>query len=315
MMIRRFIITFLLPLFVLGCSGERVEGRGSDTEDWWDKLPRAEWGQYEQVLSDTPWFEIYKIRPDVYAIYEPGQFEEVISFLIIGSEAALLFDTGLGIADIKAAAAALTDKPVSVLNSHSHYDHIGGNHQFEFIHGLDTDYGMERQAGLPHDKVAEYVSPAWLNPNITAPGFSADHYAVKPYAIGYTVKDGTVLDLGNRAVEVLHIPGHSPDSIALYDRANAQLYVGDTFYLAPLYAHLDGSDLAQYTITARRLAKLAPNLKDVMTAHNVPIVSPDYLIDMDKAFTAIERGEAEFKKSDGALEYEFGGFSVITPKP
>ena len=310
----RFFTCLFIPLLLLGCSGERVEGRGGDTDKWWSSLPRAEWAAYERVLPETPWFEVYKIRPGVFAIYEPGQFEEVISFLIIGDQRALLFDTGLGIGDMKAVTAALTDKPVTVLNSHSHYDHIGGNHQFTDIHGLETEFGLRRQAGISHEKAAEYVAPVWMHPDITAPGVSPDHYAIKPYALAEIVKDGDVIDLGNRALQVLHIPGHSPDSLALYDRHNGHLYVGDTFYPAPLYAHLEGSDVVQYAITARRLAMLVPNLKDVMTAHNVPIVSPDYLTELDAAFSAIERGDADFEKSDGAREYKFEGFSIITPQ-
>jgi hypothetical protein len=58
-----------------------VQNRGSDTANWWDALPRPEWTQYERVAVDDDWFEVYHIIHGVYAIYEPGQFEEVISLL------------------------------------------------------------------------------------------------------------------------------------------------------------------------------------------------------------------------------------------
>ena len=92
-----------------GCSGERqagVENRGSDTQRWWDALPRAQWAQFERLPSEQDWFEVYRLRETIYAIYEPGQFEEVISFLIVGRRLALLFDTGLGMGDIHAIAIA-----------------------------------------------------------------------------------------------------------------------------------------------------------------------------------------------------------------
>lgn len=85
-----------------------------------------------------------RVQPDVLAIYEPGQFEEVISYLIIGDQRALLFDTGLGIGNIRSVVDPLTELPVLVLNSHSHYDHIGGNHLFERIYGPDYPYALTR---------------------------------------------------------------------------------------------------------------------------------------------------------------------------
>ena len=91
----------------------RLKGRGANTANWWDALPRQEWSAFERVLDDDPWFEVYRIFPDTYAIYEPGQFEEVISFLIIGETRALLFDTGLGVAAIQPIIASLTDLDVT----------------------------------------------------------------------------------------------------------------------------------------------------------------------------------------------------------
>jgi len=296
-------------------TSDNIEGRGSKAQAWYDNLPRAEWAEYEQVLEDTEWFEIYKIRPGTFAIYEPGQFEETISFLILGAERALLFDTGIGVGDIKAVVTQLTDLPVTVVNSHAHYDHIGGNHQFKDILCLNTDYGRKRQKGLPKNEAAEFIQPAWLGYKDLPANFNRNTYSIKPYKISGPVTDGDVIDLGGRSLKVIHLPGHSPDSIALLDNEAQDLYVGDIFYLAPLYAHLEGSDMSAYQASANRLAALAPVLDDVMTAHNVPIVSPEYLIKMRSGFNAIQSGDAEFIITDGAREYDFGDFSIITSDP
>lgn len=304
----------LASLIVVACSpAERVEGRGSDTKNWWDDLPRSEWSAFERVNAETPWFEIYKVRPNVYAIYEPNQFEEAISFLIVGELKALLFDTGSGVGDIKEVVENLTDKPITVLNSHGHYDHTGGNHQFENVIGVANAYAQSRAKGLPHSEVAEFVTEAWFRPGMMPADFSPEAFSIKPYKFDSFVMDGENIELGGRTLEVLFIPGHSPDSTALLDRANRQLYIGDTFYMAPLYAHLEGSNMAQYKETANRLAALAPDITDLMTAHNVPIVSADYLIDMKKAFDSIESGQTPYKMSDGAREYRFDGFSILAP--
>ena len=72
---------------------EQVQNRGAGKDNWWDKLPRPEWAAFERIEQDQEWFEVYLVADGIYAIYEPGQFEEVMSFLILGDDNALLFDT------------------------------------------------------------------------------------------------------------------------------------------------------------------------------------------------------------------------------
>jgi len=124
-----------------------VQNRGADKDNWWDNLPRPEWSAYAKIDVDDDWFDVYRIDDEIYAIYEPGQFEEVISFLIIGGDFALMFDTGLGIGDIRNVVDQLTDLNVVVLNSHTHYDHIGGNHLFDTIYGTSLKYTQNRSLG------------------------------------------------------------------------------------------------------------------------------------------------------------------------
>lgn len=289
-----------------------VAGRGANKAQWWDALPRAEWQVFERVLPATDWFEIYRVLPDVYAIYEPGQFEEVISFLVVGADRALLFDTGLGVGSIRLVVEQLTDKEVLVINSHGHYDHIGGNHEFSSIAGVNVAYARDRTSGMPAEDVAQYLRGEWVWLPLPE-GFDREKYRIRPYRITATVADGDVIELGSRNLEVLLTPGHSPDSLCLLDRENRLLLTGDTFYLAPLYGHLDGSDVAQYRATAKRLAELQPRVDYLLTAHNVPLVGSDYLVRMRDAFDAIENGAQNFVETDGAHEYDFEDFSVIVP--
>src|SRR5713101_2517752 len=69
--------------------------------DWCKALPRPEYKSLQRVLENDPWFEVYKVAPGVFAIYEPHQAEETISYLIVGHKQALLFDTGMGISNIR----------------------------------------------------------------------------------------------------------------------------------------------------------------------------------------------------------------------
>lgn len=131
--------------------------------EWCKKLPRPAYNKLERIPSADAWFEVYKIRPGVFAIYEPRQLEEVISYLIIGGDKAVLFDTGMGISNIQAVVAGLTKLPVSVVNSHTHNDHVGDNWRFSDVYGMDTDFTRAnargskktRKRNLPQRKFAE----------------------------------------------------------------------------------------------------------------------------------------------------------------
>ena len=315
----------LLAVVAVGCGrgGERepvvaanqqVVNRGEGKDEWWEALPRAAWSSFRRIEQSQEWFEVYEIRPGVLAIYEPGQFEEVISYLIVGSERALLFDTGLGIGDIRRLTGELTDREVVVLNSHTHYDHVGGNHAFDRVYGTDLDYTRRHAAGRPHDEVAEFVGTGWIwKP--TPAGFSAAGYRSLPFAVTDVVEDGQVLSLGDVELEVLLTPGHAPDSLCLLDRARGLLFTGDTFYPATLYAHLEASTFAEYERTAARLAALADRVETVLPAHNEPTMAPSQLVALRDAFAAMRRGEAEYVLTDGNREYGFDGFSILVSDP
>ncbi len=321
---RQHIILLLACVFtVTGClrpantsapesdQAAQVQNRGSGTDNWWNALPRPEWSAFEKIDQDVDWFEVYRVADGIFAIYEPGQFEEVISFLIEGEEQALLFDTGLGIGDMRRVVDQLTSLPVIVLNSHTHYDHIGGNYQFKTIYALDTDYTKARAQGSSTEDVAEFLSEGWVWKDLP-PGFDAAAYRSHPFSISRIVAEGDRIELGGRSLEILETPGHAPDSICLIDRENRLLFTGDTFYLAPLYTHIPAANFDDYVRSAARLAGLAGNIDSALTSHNVPVVDGSYMTALGAAFEDIRSGRAtNYTESDGNYEYQFDGFSVI----
>jgi ribonuclease BN (tRNA processing enzyme) len=126
--------------------------------DWCKPLPRPEYRSLQRVLPNESWFEVYKVSPGVFAIYEPHQSEETISYLIVGTKQALLFDTGMGIADIHKVVSQLTPRPIVVLNSHTHDDHVGGNWQFNFVYSMDTDFTRANAKGS-REAAQEEIAP------------------------------------------------------------------------------------------------------------------------------------------------------------
>lgn len=289
----------------------QVRNRGANTDNWWDALPRPEWSAYEKIEQSEDWFEVYRVDDGIYAIYEPGQFEEVMSFLITGEEFALMFDTGLGIGNIRRVVDQLTDLDVVVLNSHTHYDHIGGNYRFDTIYGLDTEYTKRSALGSPPEAVAEFLQEGWVWKPLPK-GFSKSDYQSHAFTISKFVGEGDQIDIGGRVLEILETPGHAPDSICLIDRKNRILLTGDSFYLAPLYTHIPGGSFDDYAKTAARLSGLAGSIDRALTSHNVPVVDASYMTALGQAFADIQSGAAtDFTITDGLREYQFDGFSVI----
>ncbi len=283
-------------------------------DPWWKALPRPSWGRFQKIEQSQGWFEVYQVQPGLYALYEPGQGEEVISYLIVGSKKAILFDTGLGIGDMKKLASEITPLELIVINSHSHFDHVGGNYQFQEIYGMDTSFTKENSKGKTVEEMKEVVTEeAIWKP--TPAGFSAKDFVGKPFAITKTLHNGDRFDIGGRKLEVILTPGHTPDSLCLLDRENRLLFTGDTFYPGPLYAFLPGSDVNQYLQSAALLDGLKKDIDYLLPAHNETLQPPAYLSRMHAAFLSLQAGKGSFTEKDGTREYKFEGFSIIVKAP
>ena len=257
--------------------------------EWCRALPRPEYKTLERVSISDPWFEVYKVAPGVFAIYEPHQSEETISYLITGSKSALLFDTGMGISDLKKVVGELTRLPIIVLNSHTHDDHVGDNWQFATVYAMDTDFTRKNAQGSTQD-AQEEIAPDQICGALPQ-GFNPKTYATRPWKITKYVHDGDHLDLGGRTIEVLATPGHTPDAISLLDRANGLLFTGDTYYPATIWLYRPETDFKAYDASIRRLAALAPHIKTVLGAHNIPVAPPSVLARLVTAFEAVRDGK------------------------
>ena len=278
--------------------------------DWCKPLPRPEYKALERVLANEPWFEVYKVAPAVFAIYEPHQAEETISYLIVGHKQAVLFDTGMGIDNIRNVISRLTSRPIVVLNSHTHDDHVGGNWQFNFVYGMDTAFTRNNAKGSREDAQEEITPdqicgdlPKSLNPKT---------YATKPWHVSLFVHDGFKINLGGRTLEIISTPGHTPDSIALIDRENGLLFTGDTYYPAPIWLFRPETDFDAYVKSVKRLAELAPEIKLVLGAHNIPVADPSVLPRLVTAFETVRAGKVVQQKSDGGKTlYTIDGISFL----
>jgi len=281
---------------------------------WCRALPRPEYKSLDRVATSDPWFEVYKPALNVFAIYEPHQSEEVISYLIVGEKRALLFDTGMGISDIKKVTTELTNLPIIVLNSHTHDDHVGGNWEFSTIYGMDTDFTRKNARGSREDAQAE-ITPDQICGTLPS-GFDARAYATRPWRITAYTHDGDRFDLGGRTIEVIATPGHTPDAISLLDRAKGLLFTGDTYYPAPIWLFRPETNLDAYASSIRRLAALAPQVRLVLGAHNIPVASPAVLARLVPAFDIVRAGKiSSAPESPGRVLYKVDDISFLMREP
>lgn len=283
--------------------------------EWCRELPRPEYKNLELVDAHSSWFEVYRIRPGVFAIYEPHQFEEVISYLILGKRRALLFDTGLGVGAMSQLVRQLTLLPISVLNSHTHFDHTGGNAELaDILHAdimnQDVPFARTNAQGQSNVYSRDALAPARLCGPLPA-GVTPTSYSIRPWPVSHGIKDGEHIALGDRDLEIIFTPGHTPDSLCLLDRKNGLLFTGDTFYLGPIYLFTPETDFTAYARSVNKLARLTPSLKLLLPGHNVPVAEPAYLLRLHDAVEKVNSGAIKPLVIEGRREYRFDHFSLL----
>ena len=316
--------TSLVMLFVLGIGIPTScdHNIGTENYSWCDETLRPELGAHEELTTSRSWFKVFGVGNGVFAILEPYNFQEIVSYLIIGNQRALLFDTGMGMDSMSLLIEELTDLPVTVINSHTHYDHIGSNHEFDHILGVDTAYTHNwSNNGWGHEAVRHEVAPdAFCSTHL--PHLDTAKYQIFPYEINEFVKDGQEIDLGERIIKVLFTPGHTPDAISLYDKENGYLWTGDTFYEGTIWLFFEGTDLDAYHSSITKMASLSTGLKSIFPGHNLPISDPQLLPDFVERFEMIINGDKSpnvgedfgHPEDDRAAIFDFGMYSFLIRK-
>lgn len=203
------------------------------------------------------WYETRRLDDGVTWIFEPHivEFYRCNIWHLRGRDRDLLVDSGMGVVPLRERIPLLTEKPLLAVASHSHFDHIGAHHEFEerLIHPAEAAFmAAPTRANV---LIEDYVTDAIFTALPPAP-YASTEYRVRAAPATRLIEDGDVLDLGDRRLEVVHTPGHSPGGIALFERATGILFSGDIVYDGPLIEDLVHSDAGDYLRSMRRLLDL-----------------------------------------------------------
>jgi hydroxyacylglutathione hydrolase len=240
----------------------------------------------EAVVWFDDYYTVQKIDERTFAIGEPRYYQFNFNYLILGETRAIIFDAGTGQRDIRAVVESLTDLPLTFIPSHLHYDHIGNEVVFEKTALVDLPHLRQRAVdnrlsltrlehlgevegyGLPELMISE-----WLVPNET-------------------------IDLGNRPLLVLYTPGHTEDSISLFDQESGYLFAGDFLYPGQLYGFLPNSNMGDYLQGAQTIESVSGDSLRVFGAHRdaslgVPELNLETVIRLRKTLNGIRSGALE----------------------
>ncbi|WP_352426051.1 MBL fold metallo-hydrolase [Aminomonas paucivorans] len=281
-------------------------------EAWWKDLPRKAYGELEKVGTFQGWFEVYRVAPGVFALYEDGQFEETLSYLILGKERAVLLDTGDGIGDIRALTEELTDLPVSVVNTHHHIDHVAQNYRFDDVALFDDPYARRAaERGFSHEEAAELIREGLVRKPFPA-GFDPATYHMPPFRVTRWLHQGDEIDLGGRVLEVIHTPGHSSDSICLLDREARLLWTGDLFYTGSVYTYLPGGNLDQFVESYEKILRRWDEYDRLLPSHNEPWVEKELLREAHGLAVQVRSGGGIPQVGAGGVrKYQGSRFALI----
>jgi len=252
-------------------------------------------------VATDPWFSRQDAGEGIWHVSEPhvDSFARCNIWIVPGSTHMLVVDTGMGLVSLRDAEAALFDRPVVAVATHYHFDHVGSLHEFpvrlahragaELLADARAIGGALHRRGFHPKMWAAFLDAGYtftsddLLTALPYAGYDIDSYTVEPCPPTRMLDEGDIVDIGDRAFEVLHLPGHSPDSIGLLDPVRGVLFSGDAVYDGPLIDGGTDGDVDRYVATMERLRSLPVN---VVHGGHEPSFGRDRLVELCDGYIA-----------------------------
>jgi len=212
-----------------------------------------------QIATPETWYESRGLNDGVTWIFEPHikEYYRCNIWHVRGRTRDLLIDSGMGVVSLRAQIPLLSGRPILAVASHTHFDHIGTHHEFaeRAVHPDEADIlARPTRANTVADK---YVANNDIFTQLPPGDWQPLRYDIPPAPATKLLPEGSTVDTGDRSFEVFHLPGHSPGSIALYERASEILFAGDVIYDGPLaYDESNAVEMRQYVSSIKRLLDL-----------------------------------------------------------
>ncbi len=205
------------------------------------------------------YFQTERLDDDITLITETGvrPWLKCNIWHVRGRDRDLVIDTGMGLSPLKAEILRLSDLPLTAIVTHTHFDHCAGLHEFGDRQGHQAE-----AAFMQTDQTDTMVSHGWAAAELIDPAiypeFEPKDYWIRAAPLTGYLDEGDIVDLGDRSFQILHLPGHSPGSIGLWEEATETLFTGDALYDGPMLDDLPESDPALLRASHERMRELAP---------------------------------------------------------
>ncbi len=228
------------------------------------------------TAGKSPTFSTRLVGENIWSIDGPAND---LMYLVTGGDRAMLVDTGMGIGNLAGVVRTLTKLPFTVVNTHGHPDHAGGNPAFSdvWLHPGDDQI----MPVMCSDEYRLRDARAVLGEQaLSEQGIATVLVPYKPYPV-HPMHAGDVFDLGGRQFEVLEIPGHTPGSIGLLCKKERLLFSGDSIVATPVWMYLEHSlPLRTYLDALTRIAEKYDRLEAIYPGHQPTPLGHDHLLDL-----------------------------------
>ena len=207
--------------------------------------------------SASDWYRVRHLAHGITHIDEHhiDPFYRCNIWHVRGRDADLMVDSGMGVVSLRGQQPWLGERPLLAIASHAHFDHVGNHHEFaaRACHPAEAHILAQPRGDW---NLADRFAVVEMFTALPPGGYRQCDYCVAASPATRLLEHGDVVDLGDRVFEVLHVPGHSPGSIALWEAATGVLFSGDAVYDGPLVDDAYHSHPPTYVETLQRLREL-----------------------------------------------------------